>query len=158
PSDDFATTDLEALSNLQSDRGEKEHGSDTRRVWDKQVPAESALLDEICPLTPLEEAFWFLAHCEPERYDPYNVQSIVDCDGYLDINRFQNALQGVMNRHESLRVYFDSNEFGNGMQIVTTQANVPFEIVDLSDVDHVQQNEISNRIEIDDRKLRFDLA
>jgi amino acid adenylation domain-containing protein/non-ribosomal peptide synthase protein (TIGR01720 family) len=158
PSDIFATPVLGNLAALQAARAEAAAQPDVPSQARGNADGRVGVTGNRWPLTPLQEGLWFLAHCEPEGNDPYNVQILVELEGRLDVDRLKAAIQAVVDRHEGLRVRFDVDETGRGIQIVSNGATVPFERIDLSRFDPTKQAETAALIQAEDRALRFDLA
>ncbi|MGH8485082.1 MAG: condensation domain-containing protein, partial [Pseudomonas sp.] len=59
------------------------------------------------PLSYSQQRMWFLWHMEPDS-PAYNVGGMARLSGVLDISRFEQALQALIVRHETLRTTFPS--------------------------------------------------
>lgn len=67
---------------------------------------QSDLTDnEAFPLTPAQEALWFLWRMDPDS-SAYNVSSAVELEGVLDGNALRRALNVIVERHAILRTGF----------------------------------------------------
>ncbi|MEE2732254.1 MAG: amino acid adenylation domain-containing protein [Pseudomonadota bacterium] len=155
PADVFTTPVLAGLAKAQATRAENRLAEDALAT---AIPTPDQVdLGSHWPLTPLQQGLWFLAHCEPQGDDPYNVQIVVELEGELDQDRLHRALQGVVDRHPSLRVAFASDDLGHGIQVVAEHIRLPFETIDLSTQEPGQQGLFAAQIEAEDRACRFQL-
>jgi len=64
---------------------------------------------EIVPVAPPQRRLWFLQVSRPELY-AYNIPYTFALDGPLDGDLFEQALEALVERHESLRTTFDTVE------------------------------------------------
>ncbi|OBK79202.1 hypothetical protein A5651_24420 [Mycobacterium sp. 1274761.0] len=108
-------------------------------------------LDELCgqyrvadvlPLTPLQQGLLFHAGAAPGDDDIYAIQLEITITGPLDAPRLRDAVRTVLTRHPHLAARF-STEFGQPVQIIETDPELPWRFLDLStgDIDmdsHVQ--------------------
>ena len=74
-------------------------------TFERQHPG----LEDIWPLTPLQEGLLFHAHYDREGEDPYLVQLALELEGELDPARLRQALDALLRRHPNLRVSFQRN-------------------------------------------------
>src|SRR5689334_17448165 len=70
---------------------------------------------EAVPLSFAQQRLWFLDQLEPGK-SVYNVPIVVRMSGSLDVSALQQALDGLVERHEILRTRFVGTE-GNPVQI-----------------------------------------
>ena len=94
----LSSSDLELVD---LDQGEIES-------FERQYPD----LEDVWPLTPLQEGLLFHAHYDSEGEDPYLVQLVFELDGAIDAARLHRALDALLDRHASLRVGFPSEPSG----------------------------------------------
>ena len=69
-------------------------------------PARSSPVDDVWPLTPMQEGFFFHALYDTEGADAYVVQDVSDIAGPLDIQRLRRSWQAMLDRHAALRACF----------------------------------------------------
>nr|WP_307795957.1 non-ribosomal peptide synthetase [Amycolatopsis sp. 195334CR] len=87
-------------------------------------------VEEVLPVTPLQEGFFFHARFDPEAGDVYTIQEIFDLDGPVDPDALRRATQDLLDRHGSLRSGFRQRQDGQVVQIVTGHAELPWREVD----------------------------
>ncbi len=115
-------------------------------------------LEDILPLSPLQEGLLFHALYDAHGPDVYTVQLELELDGALDAARLAASLRAVMKRHHSLRSGFVHQGLGRPVQVVLPQLDVPWRLIDLSELNgSAQQDELAG-IAAADRLERFDLA
>jgi hypothetical protein len=82
------------------------------------------------PLSFAQQRLWFLDQLEG-RSAVYNVKLPVHLHGALDLECLQQAVDTLVNRHESLRTSF-SIRHGIPTQVVTARVTVPVQTLDMS--------------------------
>ena len=118
-----------ALADLSQDEIER---------LERQYPRN---LEDILPLSPLQEGLLFHALYDAQRPDVYTVQLELELEGALDPATLQAALQAVVGRHASLRSGFRHERLGHPVQVVLGRVEVPWRLVDLSECDGEQQRQ-----------------
>ncbi|QMU77054.1 amino acid adenylation domain-containing protein [Streptacidiphilus sp. PB12-B1b] len=123
-----------------------------------EVTAGFASVDEVLPLTPLQEGLLFHALYDEEKADPYAMQAPLALSGALDPDRLRAAFHGLMDRHASLRAGFVARRSADPVQVIASQVQIPWREVDLSGLDEgVRQQRIAEVLD-EDRLVRFDPA
>jgi non-ribosomal peptide synthase protein (TIGR01720 family) len=115
-------------------------------------------LEDVLPLSPLQEGLLFHALYDVQAADVYTVQLELDLDGPLDVVAVQAAAQALLTRHGSLRAAFCHQELSRPVQIIVPRAAAPWRMVDLSPLDEAAHTDELARIAAEDRTARFDLA
>ncbi|MFD5245857.1 amino acid adenylation domain-containing protein [Amycolatopsis sp. NPDC058340] len=158
------TETLTALAALAGDPGAGGHTpSDfalvalTRRDVTELEAAAPGLTD-IWPLSPLQEGMLFERAFDAEGVDVYQSQRILDLDGPLDAERLRAAWTRVLARHESLRTGFHQLGSGETVQVVVREAELPWRVVDLSQLDEASAAEEVERLLAEDQGERFDVT
>ncbi|MEV0088225.1 non-ribosomal peptide synthase/polyketide synthase [Saccharopolyspora sp. NPDC050642] len=110
-------------------------------------------VEDVLPLTPLQEGLLFHAWFDELGPDVYLVQLCVELAGSWDLQRLRNAAQRLLDRHGSLRAGFDRRG-REPVQVVARQVPLPWREVDLTGADDVEQayRDLLDR----DRRERFD--
>ena len=71
-----------------------------------------AEIEDVLPLTPLQEGLLFHALYDAAAPDVYTVQLDLELDGALDADRLTAAVQALVARHASLRACFRHDGLG----------------------------------------------
>ncbi|MGH3757813.1 amino acid adenylation domain-containing protein [Actinophytocola sp.] len=113
-------------------------------------------VDDVWPLSPLQEGLFFHAGYDTSGLDVYTAQSAMDFAGRLDVGRLRAACATLLARNPSLRAGFTSDGVANPVQFIATAPALPIEVVDLtgSPDPHARARELMDA----DRARRFDLA
>ncbi|MCP6691947.1 non-ribosomal peptide synthetase [Pseudomonas donghuensis] len=82
------------------------------------------------PLSYSQQRMWFLWQMEPDS-PAYNVGGMARLSGVLDVSRFEQALQALIVRHETLRTTFPSID-GVPYQCVAEDSNLQMSWLDFS--------------------------
>src|SRR5215213_2719522 len=124
----------------------------------ERLEAEYPKIEDILPLSPLQEGPLFHALYDAQGPDVYTVQLELELEGRLDPAVLEASLQAVVARHASLRSGFRHEQLSRPVQVVMARAAVPWRLIDLSGQDAAgQQRELSTIVEAD-RLERFDLS
>ncbi|WP_189529097.1 condensation domain-containing protein, partial [Streptomyces sindenensis] len=115
-------------------------------------------LEDILPLSPLQEGMHFHAQFDENELDVYTVQFVFHLTGPVDADRLRAAAQALVQRHANLRASFRRRKNGEAIQIIHRQVTVPFSRLDLSGLDELDRQAELDRLIAADRFRRFDLA
>ncbi len=85
----------------------------------------------VCPASFTQEALWFLDQVEPGR-PTYNIPNAFELRGIVDWTVFQQCVDELVKRHESLRTSFASRDEGP-VQVITPHARALVEHVAVTD-------------------------
>ncbi|WP_058042040.1 non-ribosomal peptide synthetase [Streptomyces roseifaciens] len=118
--------------------------------------AEGAGLEEILPLSPLQEGLLFHTAFDAQAPDVYAVQLILGLQGRLDVTALQAAAAALLRRHANLRAGFWQEDGEHPVQVIPREVVLPWREVDLSD-NSDQEQELA-RLLAEDRARRFDPA
>ncbi|MFJ1997868.1 non-ribosomal peptide synthetase [Streptomyces asiaticus] len=118
---------------------------------------DSALVG-VWPLSPLQEGLLFHAVYDEEGIDVYVEQMITGLEGKLDSAVLRASWQALLDRHESLRAGFQRRASGAPVQLVMRRVTLPWREEDLSGLDAEAARAESERLGIEERERRFDLA
>ncbi|WP_344379700.1 condensation domain-containing protein, partial [Streptomyces rhizosphaericus] len=118
---------------------------------------DSALVG-VWPLSPLQEGLLFHAVYDEEGIDVYVEQMITGLEGKLDSAVLRASWQALLDRHESLRAGFQRRASGAPVQLVMRRVTLPWREEDLSGLDAEAARVESERLGIEERERRFDLA
>ncbi len=114
-------------------------------------------IEDIYPLSPMQQGMLFHSTYAPEE-GMYVEQTSCAIRGSIDVARFEQAWQRVMERHPILRTAFLQDGDGDPMQIVFSGVPVPLERQDWRGVPEVEQNRRLDDLLAADRGRGFQLA
>ncbi len=123
-----------------------------------QLAAGQPGLADVLPLAPLQEGLLFHATYDEDASDVYTVQSSFILDGPLRPDDLRAALDTLLRRHPNLRAGFRHDTVRRPVQVVPVEVRVPWELVDLSQLDEAAQEAELARISTRERAYRFDMA
>ena len=115
-------------------------------------------IEDILPLSPLQEGLLFHALYDAQAPDVYTVQLALALEGPLDGAALQAAAQALLERHASLRAGFRHESLSRPVQIIVPQVAAPWRSIDLSLLDEAEREQRLAGILAQDRAERFDLA
>ncbi|MEV7673176.1 amino acid adenylation domain-containing protein [Streptomyces sp. NPDC088752] len=120
--------------------------------------ATASKVEDVLPLSPLQEGILFHALFDERERDVYVAQLLLDLSGPLDAERLRAAADAVLARHAVLRAGFLRRASGEPAQVVRRDARVPWEERDLSALDEEGQADAVRTLLAEDRARRFDLT
>src|SRR6185369_10849817 len=80
-------------------------------------------IDDVLPLSPLQEGLLFHALYDTQSPDIYTVQIVLELTGPLDRAMLRDATRALMDRHASLRAGFQHANLRRPIQIVVPAAH-----------------------------------
>ncbi|HLU96978.1 MAG TPA: condensation domain-containing protein, partial [Thermobifida alba] len=89
-------------------------------------------IEDILPLSPLQQGMWFLSLYDEDGPDVYTVVSAFDIEGDLDVRVLRAAAETVLRRNANLRVAFRQRKTGEPVQIVLRDLPLPWTEHDLT--------------------------
>ena len=115
-------------------------------------------LEDVLPLSPLQEGLLFHALYDAGGPDVYTVQLELELEGALDDELLRTSVQAVVERHASLRAAFRHEGLNRPVQAIVRRAGVPWRLHDLAGLGAGEQEQQLSAIREADRLERFDLA
>ncbi|MBI0316939.1 non-ribosomal peptide synthetase, partial [Streptomyces javensis] len=116
-------------------------------------------VQDVWPLSPLQEGLLFHAVYDERGIDVYVEQLVLDLEGKLDPAVLRDAWQALLDRHESLRAGFRQLAgVAQPVQVIARGVTLPWREEDLSGLDADAARAGSERLGIEERERRFDLA
>ncbi|MEV6424328.1 amino acid adenylation domain-containing protein [Streptomyces sp. NPDC051662] len=115
-------------------------------------------LEEILPLSPLQEGIFFHSVYDETAPDLYAVQLVVDLEGPLDRVALRAAADGLLRRHANLRASFRYEGVNRPLQVIHREAAVPWHDVDLTSSREEDRAAEADRVVTEDRARRLDPA
>ncbi|MGK5496591.1 amino acid adenylation domain-containing protein [Streptomyces sp. URMC 125] len=111
-------------------------------------------IEDVLPLSPLQEGLLFHALYDPAGTEVYNVQLSVTLSEGVDARRLHTAVEALLRRHPNLRGSFRFGTSGKPMQVVPRAVTVPWTELDLQDAGEAE----FTRLLAEDRVRPFDPA
>lgn len=130
---------LVAVSQSDIDRLESEHGE----------------IEDILPLTPVQEGMLVHAFYDAGGPDVYNVQIILRLEGQLDEKALQEAVKALLRRHKNLCAAFEHEDLDRPVQILSSDVSLPWNTLDLSAIDPSERERSWAELVQHDRLARF---
>jgi amino acid adenylation domain-containing protein len=130
---------LVALSQSEIDRFESEHGE----------------IEDILPLTPVQEGMLFYAFYDAAGPDIYNVQIMLKLEGQLDETALHDAAKALLGRHKNLCVAFEHKDLDRPVQIIPREFSLPWNTLDLSALEPQQRERSWAELVQRERLARF---
>ncbi|MGA8864068.1 MAG: amino acid adenylation domain-containing protein, partial [Gallionella sp.] len=118
------------------------------------VPGGAANIQDIYPLTPLQEGMLFHYRMADEG-DPYLVTTVFGADSRELLDRYIQALQLVIDRHDVLRTVFLWEGLSEPVQVVCRQAPLIVETLNLDPTNGDIAAQLERRF--DPRRYRLDV-
>ncbi|MFH8409390.1 amino acid adenylation domain-containing protein [Streptomyces sp. NPDC018019] len=116
-------------------------------------------IEDVWPLTPLQEGLLFHSLYDERGEDAYVVQDAVDIEGDLDPAALRASWQALVARHATLRACFRQPPgLEQPVQVIPARVELPWRDVDLSDRPPEAALAEAERLAHEDRVRRFDLA
>ncbi|MDQ0937560.1 amino acid adenylation domain-containing protein [Streptomyces turgidiscabies] len=115
-------------------------------------------LEDILPLSPLQEGMLFHNLFDDEELDAYNVQVFIELEGNVAADRLRRSSAGLLERHANLRAAFRHEGLKRPVQLIPREVALPWREDDLRDVAEKDREEEAERIASQDRWTRFDLS
>ncbi|MEU5289298.1 condensation domain-containing protein [Streptomyces sp. CA-278952] len=88
-------------------------------------------IEDMLPLSPLQEGLFFHALYDEAGPDVYTVQRAIDVAGELDAEALRAAAEALLRRHANLRMAFRCAGLSRPVQVVPRQVRLPWREVDL---------------------------
>ncbi|MFJ4184418.1 amino acid adenylation domain-containing protein [Kitasatospora sp. NPDC089509] len=118
----------------------------------------NARIQDILPLSRLQEGLFFHSQYDTEGVDVYSSQLTLQLTGPLDPAALRTAGLALLERHPHLKAAFRQADSGKAVQVVPRQVKLPWTEVDLSHLPAERQAAEVERLRVEDRERRFDLA
>ena len=123
----------------------------------ERLEREYPQIEDILPLSPLQEGLLFHALYDVQALDVYTVQLALSLQGRLKSEALQAAARALFDRHASLRACFGHEGLGRAVQIILPRIELPWRSLDLSSLNSSDRAERLAEILAEDRGERFDL-
>ncbi|MEU9287956.1 amino acid adenylation domain-containing protein, partial [Streptomyces sp. NPDC048275] len=115
-------------------------------------------IEDIYPLSPLQEGLLFHNILEGTATDVYVAQVTTDFEGPLDTDALRTASAALLTRYPNLRVAFRQRNSGEWAQLVLREVELPWRTVDLTALPEPERAGRAEAEALEDRDRRFDLG
>src|ERR1700682_5287668 len=115
-------------------------------------------IEDVLPLSPLQEGLLFHALFDAQGPDIYTMQIGFSLYGPLDSEVLRAAAEALGQRHGSLRAAFRHDNLSRPVQVIVPTVGVPWRSIDLSLLDAAAREQRWERLLLEDRAERFDFA
>ena len=115
-------------------------------------------LQDVLPLTPLQQGMLFHATYDSDGVDVYTAQFVFDLEGRIDSGAMRTAVHALLRRHANLRVAILSEDFDEPVQAVPDDVAPRWQEMDFTGgAEHDRSTRFQDFLAAD-RVRRFDLA
>ncbi|MFF5106152.1 condensation domain-containing protein [Streptomyces sp. NPDC000134] len=90
------------------------------------TPRSKPRIENVLPLTALQEGLVFHAAYDDRAPDVYNVQLGIDLQGPLDASALRDAAEALLSRHGNLRISVRRRPQGDSVQVVQSHVALPW--------------------------------
>ncbi|SDP68407.1 AMP-binding enzyme [Streptomyces sp. cf386] len=115
-------------------------------------------VEDVWPLSPLQEGLLFHAAFDDQGPDVYTVQSALAVDGPLDEARLRASWTALLERHAALRACFRQVSGAQMVQVIARTVTLPWRTEDVSHLPGAEADATAERLAERERAERFDLA
>ncbi|MEO3972427.1 amino acid adenylation domain-containing protein [Streptomyces sp. CAU 1734] len=115
-------------------------------------------VEDVWPLSPLQEGLLFHAAFDSDGPDVYQGQRLLDLDGPVDAGRLRASWEALVARHPVLRAGFRRRKSGEAVQVIARTAELPWRVEDLSGLDEETAAARLAELTAEDRARRIDLV
>jgi nonribosomal peptide synthetase CepC len=114
-------------------------------------------VEDVWPLSPLQEGMLYHTALDLDGPDTYTVQSVYGIDGPLDAARLRASWQALVDRHAALRACFRYVSGAQMVQVIQRDAGIPWRETDLSHLPDAVADDEVGRLAAEEMAERFRL-
>jgi amino acid adenylation domain-containing protein/non-ribosomal peptide synthase protein (TIGR01720 family) len=120
-----------------------------------RLESEYREIEDILPLSPVQQGMLFHAFYDAAGPDVYNVQIALRLEGPLDEKSLQDAAKALLRRHKNLCVAFKYEDLDQPVQIIPKDVSVPWNTLDFSALEPSERERSWAELMQRDRLTRF---
>lgn len=128
---------------------------DEKRALLAKLLDEGADLPEMEPLSYAQERIWFMEQLHPGT-STYNLPTVIPMQGHSDSEALEQALQAIVDRHESLRTTFSRRGL-EPVQVIWPRRKMALEVKNLRRLLPGERDREANRLSVEEAFRPFDL-
>ena len=113
--------------------------------------------DQRLPLSFAQQRLWVQDQLEPNN-STFNIPRSLRLKGSVNILALEDALNGILARHEVLRTTYSSDRDGHPFQVIAPELILPLQVIDLSDMHTAEREKEARRIAQAEANTAFNLA
>ncbi|WP_321473485.1 non-ribosomal peptide synthetase [uncultured Paludibaculum sp.] len=118
------------------------------------APLQRAI-EDILPLSPLQQGLLFHALFDSDGPDVYTVQIVFQLEGRLSEDNLRAAIDTLVRRHANLRASFRHEALSQPVQVIARRIAVPWKRIDLSGLPAEEAGRRLSEFLAQDRRRRF---
>ncbi|MFF1698767.1 amino acid adenylation domain-containing protein [Streptomyces sp. NPDC058257] len=115
-------------------------------------------VEDVWPLSPLQEGMLFHAAFDDQGPDVYTVQSALDIEGPVDPARLRASWEALLTRHAALRACFRQVSGAQMVQVIARDVVLPWRTKDVSGLAESDEPAALEHLAESERAEPFDLA
>ncbi|WP_037685472.1 non-ribosomal peptide synthetase [Streptomyces aureocirculatus] len=123
-------------------------------AWEENYPG----LNDVWPLTPAQSGILFHSVMAESSFDAYQIQLVLHLSGSVVPERMRVAGQALLGRYPNMATAFVTNAAGEQVQLVLDHVELPWQTVDLRDLDEERRSEELEKLLAADHSAHFDPA
>ncbi|MBB3643837.1 condensation domain-containing protein, partial [Variovorax atrisoli] len=124
----------------------------------ERIEQQHPALEDILPLSALQQGLLFHAMYDEHEADAYVVQMAFELTGALDAGALHAAASALLQRHAHLRAAFLHQDLSEPVQVIPRQITLPWQDIDLTAFDAPEREARLASFLEQDRLLPFDPA
>ncbi|MEU7584648.1 condensation domain-containing protein, partial [Streptomyces sp. NPDC041068] len=117
-----------------------------------------SLVEDVWPLSPLQEGLLFHAAFDDRGPDVYQGQRTLELAGPVDTGRLRRSWEALLARHGALRAGFRGRKSGEAVQVIAREAVLPWRTEDVSGLAEADARAEADRLAAHERAQRLDPA
>ncbi|MCC3650366.1 amino acid adenylation domain-containing protein [Streptomyces sp. S07_1.15] len=117
-----------------------------------------SLVEDVWPLSPLQEGLLFHAAFDDRGPDVYQGQRMLDLTGPVEAGRLRVSWEALLARHAALRAGFRRRRSGEAVQVIAREVHLPWREADVSGLAGDEARAEMERLAAEERAERFDPA
>ncbi|MCZ9342349.1 condensation domain-containing protein, partial [Streptomyces sp. TRM76130] len=117
-----------------------------------------ARVEDVWPLSPLQEGLLFHASFDGRGTDVYQGQRCLDVLGPLDADVLRASWEALLTRHAALRASFRKRASGESVQVIAREVTLPWQRADISALPAAEADAEIGRLCAAELDRRFDPA
>ncbi|HET9364977.1 MAG TPA: amino acid adenylation domain-containing protein, partial [Candidatus Angelobacter sp.] len=121
-----------------------------------QMESEYGKIEDILPLSPVQEGMLFHAFYDASGPDVYNVQIALRLEGQFDEKVLEGTAKALLSRHKNLCVAFKYKDLDRPVQIIPRDVSVPWDTLDFSALEPQERERRWAEFLQRDNLVRFD--